>query len=85
MKSYQISEICDIICDQISDMSKKAVYGILIALLLPLIGYIALKNATDGAVIMPRHYLPDSVVTKTRGDSKTRSSERRDRAFVSSP
>lgn len=46
-------------------MNKKAVYGILIAVLLPLAGYFALKNATDGAVLMPRHYIPDSVVTKT--------------------
>ena len=48
-------------------MNKKAVYGILLAVLLPLIGYFSLKNATDGAVLMPRHYLPDSVVTKTKG------------------
>ncbi|HEU4634364.1 MAG TPA: SCO family protein [Flavisolibacter sp.] len=47
-------------------MSKKAVYGILVALLLPLIGYFALKQATEGAVVLPRHYLPDSVVTRTK-------------------
>jgi protein SCO1 len=47
-------------------MSKKAVYGIIVALLLPLIGYFTLKNVTEKAVIMPRHYIPDSVVTKTK-------------------
>lgn len=47
-------------------MNKKAVYGILLAVLLPLIGYFALKHATDGAVLMPRHYIPDSVVTRTK-------------------
>jgi protein SCO1/2 len=48
-------------------MNKKAVYGILLAVLLPLIGYFSLKSATDKAVQMPRHYLPDSVVTRTKG------------------
>lgn len=47
-------------------MNKKAVYGILLAVLLPLVGYFSLKNATDGATIMPRHYIPDSVVTRTK-------------------
>lgn len=48
-------------------MSKKAIYGILLTVLLPLIGYFSLKTVTDKTVVMPRHFLPDSVVTKTKG------------------
>lgn len=48
-------------------MNKQAIYGLLLALLLPLIGYFALKSATDGAVVMPRHYIPDSVINTTNG------------------
>lgn len=51
---------------QIRVMSKKALYGILLAVLLPLVCYFLLKRATDGATVMPRHYIPDSVVTKTK-------------------
>lgn len=47
-------------------MNKKALYGIALVVILPLIGYFALKRATDGAVVMPRHYLPDSVINVTR-------------------
>lgn len=38
--------------------------------MIPLIGYIILKNAGEDAVVMPRKYLMDSVVTKTV-DGKT--------------
>jgi hypothetical protein len=38
-------------------MSKKAVYGIIVALLLPLIGYFTLKNVTERAVMLPRHIM----------------------------
>lgn len=44
-------------------MNKKAVYGILLAVFLPLIGYIWLKKSSDSAVAMPRHYIPDSILT----------------------
>lgn len=47
-------------------MNKKAVYGIILALLIPLAGYILLKQATDRNVVMPRHYIPDSIITKTK-------------------
>jgi protein SCO1/2 len=46
-------------------MSTKALYGILVAVLLPVICYFWLKSASDGAVVMPRHYIPDSVVNNT--------------------
>jgi len=43
-------------------MSKKSVYGLIIALLVPILCYLWLKQASDTAVIMPRHYLLDTVV-----------------------
>jgi len=48
-------------------MNRKAVYGILLAVLLPVIGYIYVKKYSDRDVVMPRHYLPDSTTTVTRG------------------
>jgi protein SCO1/2 len=51
-------------------MSKKAIYGILIAVLLPLIGYVALKGATDGATVMPRHYFADSIISRTENGKR---------------
>ena len=47
-------------------MNKKAIYGILLTVLLPLVGYVYLKNATESAAPMPRHFIPDSVVTRTK-------------------
>jgi len=47
-------------------MSKKALLALMIAILLPLIGYIYLKTASNQAVIMPRKFLLDSVVTTTK-------------------
>jgi protein SCO1/2 len=43
-------------------MSKKSFYGLLIAFFMPLACYLWLKSASDTAVIMPRHYLLDSVI-----------------------
>ncbi len=45
-------------------MSKKSIYGLIIALLIPVLCYLWLKQASDNAVIMPRHYLLDTVVEK---------------------
>lgn len=45
-------------------MNKKALLALCIAILIPLISYLLVKNAGDSAVVMPRHYLPDSVVSK---------------------
>ena len=47
-------------------MNKKAVYGILLAIFLPLTGYILLKRTSDQAVVVPRHYIYDSVIEKTK-------------------
>ncbi len=43
-------------------MSKKSVYGLIIALAIPIACYLWLKSASDTAVIMPRHYLLDTVI-----------------------
>jgi len=45
-------------------MSKKSIYGLIIALLIPVLCYLWLKSASDTAVIMPRHYLLDTVIEK---------------------
>jgi protein SCO1/2 len=47
-------------------MSKKALYGILIAVLLPLVCYFILKKYSDHAVAMPHHFVYDSVSEGTR-------------------
>lgn len=44
-------------------MNKKALVAICIAVLIPIISYLFVKTASDNAVLMPNHYLPDSVVT----------------------
>ena len=38
----------------------------MLALLLPLVAYFIVKQKSDRAVVMPRHYLPDTVVTVTK-------------------
>ncbi|MEP6844639.1 MAG: SCO family protein [Panacibacter sp.] len=44
-------------------MNKKALLAICLAVLIPLISYMLVKSAGDDAIVMPRHYLPDSVNT----------------------
>jgi len=43
-------------------MSKKSIYGLFIALVIPVFCYLWLKSASTTAVIMPRHYLLDTVI-----------------------
>jgi protein SCO1/2 len=45
-------------------MSKKALLGLALALLLPLVCYLLLKYASDHTVDMPRHRLMDTVITR---------------------
>ncbi len=45
-------------------MNKKALLSLSVALLLPVLCYLALKYASDNVVDMPRHYLLDTVVTR---------------------
>ena len=51
-------------------MNKKALYAVLLALLLPLVAYFIVKNKSETAVHMPRHYLPDSIVTVTKNGKR---------------
>lgn len=44
-------------------MNKKALFGIIIALIIPLIGYYTLKYYTANNVLMPKHFILDSVST----------------------
>ena len=52
-------------------MNKKALYAVMLALLLPLIAYFIVKNKSETAVHMPKHYLPDSIVTVTKKGKRT--------------
>lgn len=51
-------------------MNKKALYAVMLALLLPLLAYFIVKRKSETAVTMPRHYLPDSVVTVTKNGKR---------------
>ena len=44
-------------------MNKKALLGLLLAILMPIAGYLAVKMLSKNAVIMPRKYFFDSVAT----------------------
>jgi len=43
-------------------MKKKAILGLLVALGIPISCYLILKSASETAVVMPRHYLLDTVI-----------------------
>ena len=46
-------------------MNKTALFGILLAMVLPLGSYFLLKAKTKDNVVVPRHYIYDSVIQKT--------------------
>lgn len=54
-----------------SDMNKKALIAISIAVFIPLISYLILKTASDNAVVVPNHYLPDSIVNVVKDGKMT--------------
>lgn len=51
-------------------MNKKALFALTIAIVIPVLCYWILKATSDDAVVMPRRYYVDSVVTKV-ADGKT--------------
>ncbi|MDZ4795138.1 MAG: SCO family protein [Bacteroidota bacterium] len=51
-------------------MNKKALYAVMLAMLLPLTAYFIVKRKSETAVTMPRHYLPDSVITVTKNGKR---------------
>jgi protein SCO1/2 len=48
-------------------VNKKAIYALILAALLPLISYFLVKKFSETAVLMPRHFLPDTVITTVKG------------------
>jgi protein SCO1/2 len=52
-------------------MSRKAISALMIAILIPLISYVLLKTLSDKAVVMPRKYLLDSVVSVIKNGKQT--------------
>ena len=46
-------------------MTKNGLFAILIALLIPLVCYFILKKSSDTSVVIPRHFLLDSVIDRT--------------------
>lgn len=47
-------------------MSTKALYAVMLALLLPLVSYFIVKRYSESAIVMPAHYYYDSVVNKIK-------------------
>jgi protein SCO1/2 len=47
-------------------VNTKALYGLMLAALVPLVSYFIVKQFSRTAVVMPRHYVPDTVITKTK-------------------
>ncbi|MCB0715016.1 MAG: SCO family protein [Chitinophagaceae bacterium] len=51
-------------------MNKKSLYGIALALVLPLMAYFFIKSKSESALHMPRHYLLDTVVSVIKNGKK---------------
>jgi protein SCO1/2 len=47
-------------------VNTKALYAVMLAILLPLVSYFIVKRYSESAVTMPRHYLPDSIIVNTK-------------------
>lgn len=52
-------------------MKKKSILGLLVALGIPITCYLILKTASQTAVVMPRHYLLDTVINKVENGKST--------------
>ncbi|MES1223581.1 MAG: SCO family protein [Bacteroidota bacterium] len=52
-------------------MSKKALLALCIAIILPLTGYFLVKYYGDEAVVMPRHFYEDSIITNIKDGKQT--------------
>lgn len=52
-------------------MNLKALYAILLAMAVPLIAYFIVKTKSEQDIRMPRHYLPDSVVSVVKKGKRT--------------
>ena len=47
-------------------MNKKAVYGVLLALVFPVVCYFIVKQVSQSATVLPGHYIYDSITTRTQ-------------------
>jgi len=47
-------------------VNQKALYAVLLTILLPLSAYFIVKSKSQHAIVMPRHYLPDTVMEVVR-------------------
>ncbi len=52
-------------------MSSKALLALCIAILFPLVSYLLVKYYSDNAVVMPRRYYEDSVITTVKNGKET--------------
>ena len=52
-------------------MSTKALYAVMLALLLPLVSYFIVKRYSDSALVMPPHYYPDSIINVIRNGKES--------------
>lgn len=51
-------------------MNRKAMYSLMLAALVPLLCYFIIKRYSESALVMPRHYLEDSLVSRTEKGKK---------------
>ena len=51
-------------------MNKTALYAILLAALIPLVSYLIVKQQSEKNILMPRHFLPDSTITRVENGKK---------------
>ncbi|MFT3937171.1 MAG: SCO family protein [Chitinophagaceae bacterium] len=52
-------------------MSKKALLALCLAILLPLVSYLLVKHFGDEAVVMPRRFYDDSIITRVKDGKET--------------
>lgn len=57
--------------NRIRSMTKKAVWALMIAVFIPILSYLILRTASEDAVILPKKYFFDTVVTSIQ-DGKTK-------------
>jgi len=51
-------------------VNRKAMYSLMLAALVPLLCYFIIKRYSESALLMPRHYLEDSLVSRTEKGKK---------------
>lgn len=51
-------------------MNRKALYGVMLALLVPLVSFLIFKKKSSQALTMPRHYYPDTVMSSVKNGKR---------------